>query len=213
MPPDKPARSLPAWASALIMLACAAGGAYVIYWYFNTGPSSGETVVLDRGVDDGVKVIAAGWTWRAQSGNNAVRIDKKPGGELQAQFGFVRYDFLSSDQVASLIRARQIVADPSVIEELGLAEQQTKVLRQQVQRGFVIDTPDADRQRLTTLFRQYLDAPAAQRSPKETQLLNALDEIGERLAGPARQATADAARQIQAALTPQQWEKYEKMGS
>ena len=210
---SKPARQLPAWASALIILAAGACAAYLVYWYFNTGPSSGETVVLDRGADDGIKVVAAGWSWRAQSGNNAMRVSKRPGGELQAQFGFVRYDFLTSEQLGALTRARQIVTDPAVAEMLGLSEQQIKSLRQQVQRGFVVEIPESDRQRLVSLFHDYLDAPSAQQPARETKLLNALDEIGERVAGPTHQVTADAASQIRAALTPQQWERYEKMGT
>jgi hypothetical protein len=211
-PVARPARQFPVWASASIIVAALAGAAGVVYWYFTTGPAIGETVVLDRGPEDGVKTLAPDKSWRAISGNSVLRVTRGRNGDLQASFDFLHYDFLAPDQFAVLNNGRRIAMDPAVAQEIGVTDGQLTMLRQNMRRGFKIDVPEPDKQKLLSLFKDYLDASDASREARETKLLRAMDEIGDRTVAAARQTTSDAASQIKAALTPQQWQKFDQIG-
>jgi hypothetical protein len=206
-----PARRIPAWASvAVIVLAIASMGA-VGYWYFTTGPGGKDVVVLDRGPQDGVRIVSNGRSWSVVSGNTIMRIMKGVGGKYVTKFSYLHYDFLTPGEFAVLNNGKRIVADYAVAAEMELSPAQSKDLTEQVRRGFNIELPDADRQRLIDLFQTWLDAPQSSRDKAELPLLRALDEIGDQMTPVARRVTADASAQIQRIVTPRQWERFEQM--
>lgn len=205
-------RQFPAWASVVVIVVALAAAAGIVYWYFTTGPSGGQTVVLDRGVDDGVKTLAADKNWRVISGNSVLRVTRDRNGALQAAFDFVHYDFLAPEQFAVLNNGRRLAMDGAMAQQIGLSDQQVAKLRQNVRRGFRIEIPEADKQRLLGLFKDYLGASDSARESRETALLRAMEEVGDRTAAAARQTTADAAAQVKDALTPQQWQKFDQIG-
>lgn len=205
-------RQLPVWASASIIVAALAGAAGVVYWYFTAGPAIGETVVLDRGPEDGVKTLAHDKSWRAISGNSVLRVTRDRKGGLQASFDFLHYDFLAPDQFALLNNGRRIAMDSAVAQEIGVTDEQLATLRQNMRRGFRIDVPEPDKQELLSLFKDYLDASDSSREARETKLLRAMDKVGDRTVAAARQTTSEAAARIKAALTPQQWQKFDQIG-
>ena len=207
-----PPRAMPVWASALIIVSSLALAAGAVYWYFKTGPLAGETVVLDRGPDDGVKTLAPDKSWRAVSGNSVLRVTGDGKGELQAAFDFLHYDFLAPEQFAVLNNGRRLAIDSAMAQDVGLNDQQVARLRENVRRGFKIEISDADRKRLLSLFQDYLGASGSTKESRETALLRAMEEVGDRTAAAARQASADAAAQIQSTLTPEQWHKFEQIG-
>ena len=208
----RPVRRFPVWASAVIIVAALAGAAGIVYWYFTTGPAGGETVVLDRGAEDGVKTLAPDKNWRAISGNSVLRVSRDRSGALQAAFDFLHYDFLAPEQFALLNNGRRIAMDGAMAQEIGLSDEQLAKVRQNVRRGFRIEISEPDKQRLLALFKDYLDASDSARESRETKLLGAMEEIGDRTATAARQTTADAAAQLKAAITPQQWQKFDQIG-
>jgi hypothetical protein len=205
-------RGLPVWASVLIIACAVASAAGAVYWYFKAGPLGGEAVVLDRGPEDGVKTLAPDKNWRAISGNAVLRVTRDRKGELQPAFDFLHYDFLPPEQFAALNNGRRLAIDSAMAQEVGLSDQQIAKIRESVRRGFKIEISDADKQRLLALFKEYLDASGSSRESRETALLRAMEEIGDRTAAAARQATSDAAAQIKSALTPQQWQKFDQIG-
>jgi len=207
----KQARSLPAWASALIIVIALGAGAGIVYWVSTRGPAGNEAVVLDRGPDDGVTALRGGRTWNVVSGNTTMKVSKMPGGELQTKFGYVRYDFLAPDEFTVLTKGRRIAADGAVAEALGLSPEQADQLKEQVRRGFNFAIAEGDQQRLLDLFRGWLDAASASREGPELKLLRALDDTGERSEASARKVTTDAVAQIQKIVTPPQWQKFDEM--
>lgn len=208
----KPPHPIPAWLSMLIIAGSIAALGGVVYWYFTTGPASGDTVVLDRGPDDGIKTIIADKNWRAVSGNSVLRVTRDRKGQLQAAFDFLHYDFLPAEQFTILNNGRRIAMDSAMAADIGASEKQIAALRQSVRGGFRIEIQEADRQRLLALFKEWLGASASSREGRETALLRAMDDVGGRTAAAARKTTSDAAAKIKAALTPQQWHKFDQIG-
>ena len=204
-------REFPVWLSAVIIVAALAGGAGIVYWYFKSGPA-GDTVVLDRGPQDGVTTLSPDKNWRVISGNSVLRVTRDRGGQLNATFDFLHYDFLAPDEFTLLNNGRRLAIDSAMAGELGLNDQQVAKVRDGVRHGFRIDISDADRQRLLALFNDYLQASDGSRESRETALLRAMEEVGDRTAARAHQVGADAAAQIKAALTPEQWRKFDQMG-
>ena len=211
-PRTAPPKALPVWASILLIMGALGSAAGVVYWYFKTGPLAGETVVLDRGPEDGVKTLVADKNWRAVSGNAVLRVTRDRKGELQAAFDFLHYDFLAPEQFAILNNGRRLAIDSAMAQDIGVTDQQLAKLREGVRHGFKIEIADADKQRLLSLFKDYLGASGSSRDSRETALLRAMEEIGDRTAAAAHQAGADAAARIHSALTPQQWQKFDQIG-
>ena len=201
-------RQFPIWLSALIILAMVAGAAWLIRWFITTGPTGTEVVVLDRGPEDGVKALPGGRNWRAQSGNNGLRVSKDSDGQLHVDFYVLHYDFLTPEQFNVLNNGRRIAADPALADELGLSPKQREDLREQVKRGFNLELSEPDRKRLTDLFQDYLAASPAAKEGREADLLHGLDSVGDRVALSARRATLDASSRIQTLLTADQWKKF-----
>jgi hypothetical protein len=207
----KPARGLPTWASALIIVIALAGGAGIVYWFLHTGIGGNEVVVLDRGPQDGIKPLPGGRVWVVTSGNTTMRVMKLPGDKLQTRFNYLQYDFLTPAEFDVLNKGKRISADSAVADAIGLSTEQADAVRAQVKRGFDVAIPDADQQRLAELFRSWFSAPPANRDGPELKVLRALDELGDRTAASARQVTTDAVAQIQKIVTPEQWQKFEEM--
>jgi len=111
-----------------------------------------------------------------------------------------------------LNNGRRLAIDSAMAQEVGLTDQQVAKIRESVRRGFKIEISDGDKQRLLSLFKDYLDASGSSKDSRETALLRAMEEIGDRTAAAARQATSDAATQIKSTLTPQQWQKFDQIG-
>lgn len=206
-----PRRGMPAWASVPIIILAIAGASAVAYWYFTTGPGGKDVVVLDRGPQDGIRTVANGRSWSVVSGNTTMRIMKGIGGKFVTRFSYIHYDFLTPGEFAVLNNGKRIVADNAVAADIGLSPAQAKDLAEQVRRGFEIDLPDADRDRLISLFQKWLDAPESSRETADLPVLRALDEVGDRMTPVARRVTAGASAQIQRIVTPQQWESFEQM--
>lgn len=201
-------RVMPAWLSAMIIVVALATGAAAVYWFFTSGPGGSDTVVLDRGPDDGIKGTPTGRTWNVISGNTKMVVTKGPGDALQTKFGYLQYDFLTPEEFETLNKGRRIAADMAMAEALGLSSDQADQLRDQVRRGFNIAIPDAEQKKLIDLFREWRDSPGESR---ELPLLRALDDAGDKAAGSARQNANDAVARIRQIVSPQQWQKFDEM--
>ena len=206
------ARGIPSWLSLLIVIGAIVGAVYLVRWFVTTGPSGVETVVLDRGPEDGVQTKLADKSWTVQSGNNGLRILRNRDGVLRPAFYFVHYDFVTPAQFEVLNNGRRIALDGAVRAALGVSEQQLAELSEHVRQGFDLQIPAADSKRLADLFADYLAASPSGLEGRETALLRALDEVGDRALADAHRATADAAARIRAIVTADQWKKFEQMG-
>lgn len=201
-------RRMPAWVSVVLIVLALAGGAAVVYWFFTTGPGGGETIILDKGPDDGIKGTPGGRNWTVISGNTKMQVTKGPGDKLQAKFGYLHYDFLTPEEFAVLNKGRRIAIDGAMADALGFSADQSNDLRDQVRRAFNISLPDADQKKLMNLFRAWRDAPGDSR---ELSLLRELDQAGDKAAGSARQGATDAVAHIRQIVSPQQWQKFDEM--
>src|SRR5687767_15064716 len=118
-------RSFPAWASALVIVACLAGGAWLV-WAFVAGGGPGERiVVLDHAPGDGVRRSARD-AWRIDAGTAGAQVrkaDTAPGG-YQIDFFFERYEFLAPEEIDVLTKTRRIVREKSVAQQLKVTPDQ-----------------------------------------------------------------------------------------
>ena len=199
---------MPAWAAATLIVVALASGAAVVYWFFTTGPAGADTVILDRGPQDGIKGTPGGRTWNVTSGNTKMQIAKGPGDTMQAKFGYLQYDFLTPEEFEVLNKGRRIAADGAMAEAIGLSTEQADQLRDQVRRAFNISIPDAEQKNIVDLFRAWRDSPGDSR---ELPLLHALDEAGDKAAGSARQTATDAVARIRQIVSAEQWKKFDEM--
>lgn len=199
---------MPAWVSATLIVAALAAGAGVVYWFFTTGPGGTETVILDRGPEDGIKGTPGARAWSVTSGNTKMQIAKGPGDTLRTKFGYLQYDFLTPEEFDVLNKGRRIAVDGAMAEAIGLTPEQADQLRDQVRRAFNISIPDAEQKKLIDLFRAWRDSPGDSR---ETALLHALDDAGDKAAGSARQTATDAVARIRQIVSDEQWKKFDEM--
>ena len=139
------ARRMPAWASATLIVLALATGAAVVYWFFTTGPAGADTVILDRGPQDGIKGTPGGRMWNVTSGNTKMQISKGPGDTLQAKFGYLQYDFLTPEEFEVLNKGRRIAVDGAMAEAIGLSSTQTDQLRDQVRARSTSRSPTPSR--------------------------------------------------------------------
>jgi hypothetical protein len=199
---------MPAWAGATLIVVALAAGAAVVYWFFTTGPGGADTVILDRGPEDGIKGTPSARMWNVTSGNTKMQIAKGPGDTLQTKFGYLQYDFLTPEEFEVLNKARRIAVDGAMADAIGLSSAQADQLRDQVRRAFNISIPDAEQKKLIDLFRAWRDSPGDSR---ELPLLHALDEAGDKAAGLARQTATDAVARIRQIVSDEQWKKFDEM--
>lgn len=199
---------MPAWLSAIIIVVALAAGAAVVYWFFTTGPGGAETVILDRGPDDGIKGSPTGRTWSIIGGNTKMQVNKGIGDALQTKFGYLQYDFLTPEEFEILNKGRRIAVDSAMADAIGLTPAQADQLKDEVRRAFNIAIPDADQKHLLDLFRAWRDSPGESR---ELALLHALDDAGDRAAGSARQTATDAVAHIRQIVSAEQWKKFDEI--
>lgn len=201
-------RRMPVWLSASIIVIALAAGAGLVYWFFTSGPGGGDTIILDKGPEDGIKGTPGGRIWKIVSGNTKMQVIKGPGDALQTKFGYLQYDFLTPEEFEVLNKGRRLAVDGAMAEALGLSSDQAGQLRDQVRRGLNISIPEADQKKLLDLFGAWRDAPG---DGREMALLRSLDEAGDKAAGSARQTATDAIVRIRQIVSPQQWQKFDEM--
>lgn len=194
--------------SATLIVAALAAGAAVVYWFFTTGPGGADAVILDRGPQDGIKGTPGGRMWSIIGGNTKMQVTKGIGDALQTKYGYLQYDFLTPEEFEVLNKARRLAMDGAMADAIGLTPAQAEQLKDQVRRAFNIALPDADQKKLLDLFRAWRDSPG---DSHELALLHALDEAGDKAAGPARQTATDAVAHIRQIVNEQQWKKFDEM--
>jgi hypothetical protein len=155
----KPDRAIPLWASVLIIVACLAGGAWLV-WAFVIGGGTGDRiVVLDHAPGDGVSKTARD-AWRIKAGTAGAQVTQKEGGGYDVDFFFERYEFLAPEEVDVLSRIRRITRDKSVATALQVTPAQMQQL-QDIRAKAKLVMPDAERQQIVDHFPAYLQAEAA----------------------------------------------------
>jgi hypothetical protein len=210
----KPARPIPAWLTVLVVVAALAAGAWFLRALWQGSGPRERIVILDKAPGEGVTRRGDG-RYAVRGGAAWLGVEKNPKGDVSLEFRFDNTDFMGRDVVDVLTKTRRIVSDAAFAREMGVTPQQLAALRQ-VRQGAKIELPAPDAAQLKTLFAAYEAAAAA--DPKaadaaETALTKALEAVGKKLEGPTRQGAAERAAKARAALTPEQWAKFDQVGT
>jgi hypothetical protein len=220
-------RPLPVWLSIPIILACLAGGGWIIHWYVMTDPISHETKIL------GDAPVQA--QWQGGGGRNRFNgprrgIDSQPNGrwaihteKAHANFavenGKAIYKNVFYTNRASIPQpARQtfeatsnLLKDSKRVEALKLTSTQRQKLDALSKEPPTVVLP-ADKILLTNAVGAYVAADVKYRPEMEPKILNLLDEISDRSMNATAKEAADRAAQIDQIITPDMWKLNASMG-
>lgn len=120
------------------------------------------------------------------------------------------YSFLPDDVRRTIAAARQLAGDSGAVVALKLTADQVRQLRQRTVP--TLTAAAADRTTLLADLAAYRAAAANNSAAAKAKLLADLDAVADRSHEATLQTYADRVKQINAAVTPQQWTQFRTMG-
>lgn len=220
--------TLPVWLSIPIILICLAGGGWIIHWYVMTDPLSHEVRILGD-----APPAPAQWTGPGGGNNFNPRFITERNGRYDARTEEARmavtltngklkwniitylgsYPFVPEDAKNTIFSARWIVSagNERVVTALKLTPDQVKRLKGLVPQ-INMEVSPSDRAELAALMEAYIQAPDSQRPAIEPKVLEALDAVAQKSQPATRQMAVERAAQINAIITPEQWQLSRSMG-
>jgi hypothetical protein len=208
----RPVRQMPAWLSALIILACLALAGGVARWYWRGGWSD-NIVMLDHNPGDGVHASTkAKNQWDATAGPAAAKIVRARDAKLNVSFFFKRKDFLSPEQIKLITAATQIAKDRRMQQDLEITPAQAQALAE-VRDGGKIETTESEQRRISDAFLAWEKASGeSAKNAADGDMVRVLDSIAAARLQATRASDAARAESAAKALTAGQWKQYDAIG-
>lgn len=232
-------RDIPLWLTALVILLCIGGGAWLVKWYMQAQPR--QVVEIP---DDKVQAKPAGNGWRGTFNNgingfarnngsrgprdinangvqpwgaNSFRI-KTGDTVMTVNYSGDKFDisprYLNVQKVegAELVMMRLgILTNADLREYLKVTEDQLAKLRAvPLPRSETLDK--ADKEQLSELWKAYHSATGDTKAAAEKKLLAAVDEIGRKNRAATVAFEVNRAEMVRAAVTPEQIKLYQASG-
>jgi hypothetical protein len=218
-------RPLPVWLSIPIILACLAGGGWIIHWYVMTDPVSHESKLLGdapvqvqyqnggrnrfNGPRHGIELQDGRWIIRTEKARANFTVEN--GKPVYRGVFYMNRALLPEPARRTIEAAATLLKDPNRVASLKLTADQRKKLGDLSREPQTIVAP-ADKILLTSAMADYIAADVKFRPQKEPKVLSLLDEISDRsMSATAKEAT-DHAAQIDQIITPEMWKMYAPAG-
>jgi hypothetical protein len=235
-------RDIPIWLTALVIVLCIGGGAWLVKWYMKEQPKQVVIIPDDRVLPNNARGI-----WRGQpnvangNGNNGFRaqpqrdinangVQSWSKNSYRAKVGdtvmMVIYNangnghFDISPQYLTMrtpAEAEMAVMRMSILSDASWRDH-LKVTDDQLEKLRKVPAPKsmtldpADREKLSELWKAYHDGAADKKAAAEKELLAGLDEVGKKNLAATKAYEATRAELVRAALTPEQIKLYQDAG-
>lgn len=213
-PIENSPKPLSVWPSIPIILLCLIGGGWVIHWYVNTAPQprrsvfSGTTAVepakpvVPRNSRGTVTNHQGSWTVRTAAATAEFTLSHGRAALESAVYN--SYSFVPEEARSTIKRARDIAGDNDRANRLGISTPQLRQLIGLTTRiTMAVSKPDQD---LLCAQLQDVAKTPLDRVSLEAKIEQSLEDIAERSIPATRQMAVDRAAQINAIITPQQWQ-------
>jgi hypothetical protein len=231
-------RDIPIWLTALVMLLCIGGGAWLIRWYMKDHGSQVVDVPLDhaqaaaaRNYKGPLAGFRAGGAGRAlddmMSGPvDGVRASGNRGNAWIVRSGkatmYVSLDRkgeldvnpsyvkqeLTDEQQQMLLLRRRLLTDTALRGQLQVSDEQVAKLKKVADFRGMV-IDAAERARLSQLFDAWRKAAAANRAQAEKALVAGLAEVATKAAEPTKAFDAKRVAEVKAVLTPDQLKAFQ----
>jgi len=230
-------RDIPIWLTALVIVLCLGGGAWLVKWYMKETPTQVVDIPDDK--------VPQGNNWRQgrQANNNGGMFrnnNQLPQKDINAngvqpwgRNGFrvktgdtimnVTYSGKGFDispqylnirtpaQAELAVMRMSILGDPNWREALNVTEDQlTKLRKVPLPKSMTLDKED--KEKLSELWKAYHDGPSDKKAAAEKELLAGLDEVGKKNLAATKEYEATRAELVKAALTEEQIKMYQSSG-
>jgi hypothetical protein len=235
-------RDIPLWLTALVILLCIGGGAWLVKWYMQAQPR--QVVEIP---DDKVQAKPAGNGWRGSfnNGNNGGNgFNNRNSGRNQRDINAngvqpwgansfriktgetvmtVNYSGDKFDISPRYLNVQKVEGAELVMMRLGILtnadlREYLKVTEDQLAKLRAVPLPrsetldKADKKELSELWKAYHSADGSAKVAAEKKLLAAVDEIGKKNRAATVAFEVNRAELVRAAVTPEQIKLYQASG-
>lgn len=217
-------KSMPIWLSALIILLCLGGEAWLVRWYIaepparmrspvdpslaasarNRAPTRIDPRVRSQRVDPPADAVTAEGNdaWSVRSSNATMRIFIRDNQTLY-RFGYNQTTYATSEQIAMNMLIRDVVTKPEIATKINATPEQVEKLRAQTS-AIGIKMDEADKQKLIGLWGAYIQASGAAKNDVSRMLVATLTQVADKSLPATRAAVEERANLIKSVLTPEQ---------
>jgi hypothetical protein len=234
-------RDIPLWLTALVILLCIGGGAWLVKWYMQAQPRQVVEIPDDKVQ---AKPAANGWRGAFNNGNNGSGFTRNNGIRNQRDinangvqpWGANSFRIKTGDTVMTVnysgdkfdispryLNVQKVEGAELVMMRLGILtnadlREYLKVTEDQLAKLRAVPLPrsetldKSDKQELSELWKAYHSADGSAKAAAEKKLLAAVDEIGKKNRAATVAFEVNRAEMVRAAVTPEQIKLYQASG-